>query len=549
MSKKNIAEFYEKTILSSFIAEPWTFAEHRHRLKSNHFLNFGFLIDTLDQLYGAEKPFDVEVIESKTSSRDIQALYDIVTTPAVANVLHYIDELKEYRRKGELLEVARTLATDDGSSSEQILFKLEELLEQKDVTLEARHKNFDEWAEHYKDMPPLPRYPTGVSFLDFLLSGGVEMGQLMLISGAAEAGKAQPLYSKVLTPDGFITFRDIQVGQQVIGSDSKAHSVLGVYDRGIKDVYCITFNDGSKVECCDEHLWTVTKCIAHRFKKMTIELKEIMKDYLLNRYYVDAITIHRNSFKRWITHIEYVGKEPVRCIKVDAEDSLYVTDGYILTHNTSMGIQILKNVSKVAPVVFFSFEFTVRHFVEAQKFIEPKYKNSNMTIINEGMDLESLSANIRLHAKNGVRFFLIDSQMRVEVEKARNSEEEESKKFSTMAKLAHKYDLFILFIIQTSKTDPNSPIGSKKGSHESSITIHIEHVPVPKGDEENSKNPWVPTKRIVEVKKNKQTGKHYKEEVAFNPQNREFFMIHESHKKHVPVEVIYDEKPMQMPRL
>ena len=405
MSKKNIAEFYEKTILSSFIAEPWTFAEHRHRLKSNHFLNFGFLIDTLDQLYGAEKPFDVEVIESKTSSRDIQALYDIVTTPAVANVLHYIDELKEYRRKGELLEVARTLAQDDGSSSEQILFKLEELLEQKDVTLEARHKNFDEWAEHYKDMPPLPRYPTGVSFLDFLLSGGVEMGQLMLISGAAEAGK------------------------------------------------------------------------------------------------------------------------------------------------TSMGIQILKNVSKVAPVVFFSFEFTVRHFVEAQKFIEPKYKNSNMTIINEGMDLESLSANIRLHAKNGVRFFLIDSQMRVEVEKARNSEEEESKKFSTMAKLAHKYDLFILFIIQTSKTDPNSPIGSKKGSHESSITIHIEHVPVPKGDEENSKNPWVPTKRIVEVKKNKQTGKHYKEEVAFNPQNREFFMIHESHKKHVPVEVIYDEKPIKMERI
>jgi len=408
MPKINIAKFYEKTILSSFIAEPWNYSEHRHRLKSEHFLEFGFLLDLLDELFAKEKPFDVEVIESKTSSRDIQALYDVVSTPAVANVLHYIDELKEYRRKGALLEVARTLAHDDGSTSEQILFKLEELLEQKDVMLEARHKTFDEWYEYYKDMPPLPRYATGVSFLDFLLSGGVEMGQLMLISGAAEAGK------------------------------------------------------------------------------------------------------------------------------------------------TSMGIQILKNVSRSAPTVFFSFEFTVRHFVEAQKFIDSKYKNPNMTIINDGMDLESLSANIRLHAKKGVRFFMIDSQMRVDVEKARNSEEEESRKFSTLAKLAHKYDLFIVFIIQTSKTDPNSPIGSKKGSHESSITIHIEHVPVPKDDVVNAKNPWVPTKRIVEVKKNKQTGKHYKEEVGFNPQNREFYMIHESHKEThngVPVEVIYDEKPIKMGKI
>ena len=37
---------------------------------------------------------------------------------------------------------------------------------------------------------------------------------------------------------------------------------------------------------------------------------------------------------RFITRIEKVGKEPVQCIRVAAKDSLYVTDDFILTHNT-----------------------------------------------------------------------------------------------------------------------------------------------------------------------------------------------------------------------
>jgi phosphate starvation-inducible PhoH-like protein len=37
---------------------------------------------------------------------------------------------------------------------------------------------------------------------------------------------------------------------------------------------------------------------------------------------------------RFIKHIEYVGEMETQCIKVDAIDSLYVTDDFILTHNT-----------------------------------------------------------------------------------------------------------------------------------------------------------------------------------------------------------------------
>ena len=37
---------------------------------------------------------------------------------------------------------------------------------------------------------------------------------------------------------------------------------------------------------------------------------------------------------RFVTRIEADGVEPTQCIRVEAADSLYVTDDFILTHNT-----------------------------------------------------------------------------------------------------------------------------------------------------------------------------------------------------------------------
>ena len=52
-------------------------------------------------------------------------------------------------------------------------------------------------------------------------------------------------------------------------------------------------------------------------------------------------------------------------------------------------------------------------------------------------------------------------------------EEEESLKFSTLAKLAHQYELLIFLIIQTAKGDRDNPMGSKKGTHEASVILRI----------------------------------------------------------------------------
>lgn len=95
---------------------------------------------------------------------------------------------------------------------------------------------------------------------------------------ATGAGKAQPLDAKVLTPFGWTTMGRIQVNSLVIGGDGQAHRVSGVFPQGVKDVYRITFSDGTSTECCADHLWNVqTRSQKHRrqgFKVMA--LKEIM---------------------------------------------------------------------------------------------------------------------------------------------------------------------------------------------------------------------------------------------------------------------------------
>ena len=100
--------------------------------------------------------------------------------------------------------------------------------------------------------------------------------------GASGVGKAQPMDSKVLTPDGFVEMRDISVGDSIITACGAESKVIGVYPQGERDVYEITFNDGRKVKSCKEHLWPVYgkfgagKRGVTEYKTKIMQLSEIM---------------------------------------------------------------------------------------------------------------------------------------------------------------------------------------------------------------------------------------------------------------------------------
>lgn len=125
------------------------------------------------------------------------------------------------------------------------------------------------------------------------LNSNYPYGTLVLRTGE---GKAQPLDTKILTPNGYILMGDIKVGDEVIGEDGNFYKVSGVFPQGEKDVYELTFKDGSKTRCCKEHLWKyMTHNMAHtnRSKFKVGELQDILNNGLKhNRSYNFLIPIN-----------------------------------------------------------------------------------------------------------------------------------------------------------------------------------------------------------------------------------------------------------------
>ena len=70
-------------------------------------------------------------------------------------------------------------------------------------------------------------------------------------------GRAQPVFTKVLTPNGFRPIGELRVGDFVIGSDGHPTEVLGVYPQGFKEIYRVHTQDGSSTLASGDHLWSV----------------------------------------------------------------------------------------------------------------------------------------------------------------------------------------------------------------------------------------------------------------------------------------------------
>ena len=94
-----------------------------------------------------------------------------------------------------------------------------------------------------------------MGLMEAIQRGKTPMPPRLMIYGIEGIGKAQPLDAKVLTPCGFVNMGDLKVGDEVIGSEGKAHRVLGIYPQGEKEVFRVTFRDGSTTRCCEDHLW------------------------------------------------------------------------------------------------------------------------------------------------------------------------------------------------------------------------------------------------------------------------------------------------------
>jgi phosphate starvation-inducible protein PhoH and related proteins len=106
----------------------------------------------------------------------------------------------------------------------------------------------------------------------------MQAGTIEVAPLAYMRGRAQPVFTKVLTPTGWRAIGELEVGDLVTGSDGRPTPVLGVYPQGPKEIYRLTTQDGASTLCSADHLWAVaTRDDRRRDKPLRVlETKEMV---------------------------------------------------------------------------------------------------------------------------------------------------------------------------------------------------------------------------------------------------------------------------------
>lgn len=87
---------------------------------------------------------------------------------------------------------------------------------------------------------------------------------------------AQPLDAAVLTPVGWTEMGALNVGDAVVAPEGTCH-VLGVYPRGLQEVFRVEFSDGTFAEATGDHLWLVRSSKHPHRGWQTLALSEIVQ--------------------------------------------------------------------------------------------------------------------------------------------------------------------------------------------------------------------------------------------------------------------------------
>lgn len=122
-----------------------------------------------------------------------------------------------------------------------------------------------------------------------------------------QSGKLLPLDQQIPTPSGWRDMGSLQVGDQVFDEFGKPCNVVYVSEPEHVDMYRITFDDGSTIDCCKDHQWTVHDRLntSRIFKdgKMVSNSHRIITDTIENLYRSHWYRINARGYKEFAYYI------------------------------------------------------------------------------------------------------------------------------------------------------------------------------------------------------------------------------------------------------
>ena len=258
----------------------------------------------------------------------------------------------------------------DNSTLDQIAEKVDQKIEGirlkyvDDVFGEAAQAGdgIDDLIDRLKEHPEVgtPLYGPLIN----TVTRGARLKKLYLRSAATGVGKAIPNYTIIPTPIGEKRVDEIKVGDYLFGQDGRPTKVLNIYPQPEdKQIWKVTFANGTVAECCGEHLWEY-RYETHGRKAYRVEDIETIYNRTLNL----KNGLKDSSNKGYRFHIKI--NEPVEYSKKDYYLHPYIMGAFLgdgsfryIKSNKSLNFsseneEIPNYISKLLGEDFYAYNYT-----------------------------------------------------------------------------------------------------------------------------------------------------------------------------------------------
>ncbi|PUD45028.1 RAD55 family ATPase [Helicobacter pylori] len=179
----------ENLIVKSFLDYPQHIEDFLEDISLKSFSAFNQkVVKALVEMNRKSQPIRLETIKLKIGKKDFESkeFQAILAADSYPDYLNLKSDFKMYLCFQMQEHLANKLKEATRKSE---VFDYEFLDKYISLGIKRNGRYFWEWEEFFKNKPPIEKIETGINFLDTVTEGGIEVGQMVLLSGDPEAGK------------------------------------------------------------------------------------------------------------------------------------------------------------------------------------------------------------------------------------------------------------------------------------------------------------------------------------------------------------------------